>query len=360
MRPWPERLDQNVVLSGERLGSEGKMPIDLTCPCGKRLRVTDEATTQQGQCPVCGRLLEIPTPHAVAPSAPPQPAEGVQALPPYPPPAGATGPDAQAYAEAPPPGLPAWPMPEAPAGDRPPYKLYAPGYVALAAFLGGPIGAFLLLALNYKRLGRGTAAALTVLCGLLTVAALVALDLKLPESSPTLLLALPVFLILWLAAKLLQGRAFDRHVEQRGELASGWAAAGFGLLGLALFCGVSVGAFRVYEHYLLSRLGTRIDFGGGAEIFFTQGATEADARALGAFLREAGVFDGRRPMSVQVSRDGDRVGVSIIIADDALNDPNAERDFREFGQEASQKAFGGRPVEVRLCDPYFNVKKRIR
>jgi hypothetical protein len=333
------------------------MPIDLTCACGKRLRVSDEAAGQQGQCPVCGRLLEIPTPQTVVPGATPAPLESVQALPPSPQPA---GPDAQAYAAAPPPGASPEPWPAPPEAGRPPYKLYSPGHVALAAFLGGPVGAFVLLALNYKRLGRGTAAAITVLWGLLTVAALVALNLKLPESSPALLLGLPVFLVLWLAAKMLQGEAFDGHVQQGGEPASGWAAAGFGLLGAVLFCGISVGVFLAHEQRLRSRLGKRIDFGGGQEVFYGQGATEADARALGAYLREAGVFDGRRPMSFQVSRDGNRVAVSIIVADKELNDPDAERDFREFGQEVSQRAFGGRPVEVRLCDERFTVKKRIR
>src|SRR5262249_51694600 len=118
--------------------------------------------------------------------------------------------------------------------------------------------------------------------------------------------------------------------------------------------------FLAYERHLHSGLGTRIDFGGGQEVFYTQGATEADARALGAYLRQAGVFDGRRPMSFLVARDGNLVVVSMIIADKELNDPDAERDFREFGQEASQQAFGGRPVEVRLCDEQFTVKRRIR
>jgi hypothetical protein len=40
------------------------MPIDLTCSCGKRLRVADEYAGQQGQCPVCGRALAIPDPRA--------------------------------------------------------------------------------------------------------------------------------------------------------------------------------------------------------------------------------------------------------------------------------------------------------
>jgi hypothetical protein len=336
------------------------MPIDLICSCGKRLRVSDEAAGQEGQCPVCGRVLEIPTPHAVVLGATPAPREGVQSLPPTPGLAGAAGPDAQAHAEAPPPGAPAelWPAP--PEASGPPYRLYSPGHVALAAFLGGPIGAFVLLALNYKRLGRGAATAITALCGLVTVAALVALNLKLPESAPALLLGLPVLLVLWLAARMLQGAAFDGHVRQGGEPASGWAAAGFGLLGGILFCGVSAGAFLAYEHRLRSHFGKRVDFGGGQEVFYGQGATEADARALGALLREVGVFNNTGPKSIQVSCDGNRVAISIIVADKDLNDPDAEREFHEFGQKASQRAFGGRPVEVRLCDDRFNVKRRIR
>jgi hypothetical protein len=145
-----------------------------------------------------------------------------------------------------------------------------------------------------------------------------------------------------------------------GEPASGWAAAELGLHGMFLFCSISMGVFLAYEHRLRSNLGTRIDFGGGQEVFYGHGANEADARALGALLRELGGFDGTGPKSVQVSRDGNRVAVCIIVADKERNDPNAEQDFREFGQEASQRAFGGRPVEVRLCDEHFTVKRWIR
>ena len=36
------------------------MPIELTCPCGRRLRVGDEHAGEQGRCPACGGLLRIP------------------------------------------------------------------------------------------------------------------------------------------------------------------------------------------------------------------------------------------------------------------------------------------------------------
>jgi len=35
------------------------MAIDLTCSCGKRLRVTVEHAGTQGLCPACGNVLEI-------------------------------------------------------------------------------------------------------------------------------------------------------------------------------------------------------------------------------------------------------------------------------------------------------------
>ena len=37
-----------------------KMPIDLTCSCGRQLRVADEFAGRQGRCPACGAVLEIP------------------------------------------------------------------------------------------------------------------------------------------------------------------------------------------------------------------------------------------------------------------------------------------------------------
>src|ERR1700733_12157249 len=34
--------------------------IAITCPCGKRLQVSEKYAGQQGLCPICGRALDIP------------------------------------------------------------------------------------------------------------------------------------------------------------------------------------------------------------------------------------------------------------------------------------------------------------
>jgi hypothetical protein len=42
------------------------MPIELTCPCGRRLGVGEEHAGEQGRCPACGGLLRIPPRDAAA------------------------------------------------------------------------------------------------------------------------------------------------------------------------------------------------------------------------------------------------------------------------------------------------------
>ncbi len=79
----------------------------------------------------------------------------------------------------------------------------------------------------------------------------------------------------------------------------------------------------------------------------------------GAFLREAGFFDGHGSKSVRVSLDGQRLVISFIVQDWVVHDAPTLQEFRTLGQQASQRAFAGRPVVVELCDAYFNVKKRL-
>jgi hypothetical protein len=242
---------------------------------------------------------------------------------------------------------------------RPGYKLFSPGTIGLVAFLAGPAGAFILLTLNYRRLGKRKAAWATIAVGLLTMAALTASLMALPESFPGFLIGLPLFLILWIAAKTLQGNVYDAHLRQGGEPASGWAAAGFAVLGIVLYLGMFFGIFLTYELYVDGGLGPKIDYGNGEEVYYTKGATEADARALGTLLRQAGYFDGKGPKSVRVARDGNRVVISLVVSKRALTNLQVQQEFRAIGQQASQKVFGGRQVTVELCDEYFAVKMKL-
>src|SRR5437016_9395231 len=63
--------------------------------------------------------------------------------------------------------------------ERPAYKLHSPGNAFLATFLGGPLAASVILAINYFRVGRAAAAWQAILLGLLTTVLLLTISLKL-------------------------------------------------------------------------------------------------------------------------------------------------------------------------------------
>ncbi len=335
------------------------MPIHLTCSCGKQLRVADEFAGRQGQCPACGTLLEIPHGSTMTAGAGPSVVETEQAVTATPERSEPPEADSPEHAVSP---LLLEPMDwseDALEVKRPEYKLFSPGSIGAVAFLAGPVGAFALLTINFWRLGKIAAAWATIVIGVVTVAAVIAISLVLPESVPAFSIALPLFLALWAAAKATQGAAFDAHLRNGGERASGWAAVGIALLGAVVYLGVFFVVFFAYNFAVQEGFGEKVEFGRGEEIYYAKGATEADARALGTFLREVRFFDGKGAKSVRITIDDNRVVIGFIVQDWVLRDFQVQQEFRNIGQQASQRAFGGRPVTVELCDEYFDVKKRL-
>src|SRR5262249_29429633 len=214
------------------------MPIDLTCSCGRQLRVADEYAGRQGRCPACGAVLDIPQRDALVSRWTPPPTDEAQGLTATPGLGGPVQPDSPDYAATRLPPYPAEGIDEPDELSRPAYKLYSPGCIGLVAFLAGPVGAFILMTLNYWRLGKRGAAWMTIAVALITVAALMAISIVLPDNWPSFLIGLPVFLVLWASAKALQGNAYDAHRDAGGSPASGWSAAGIALLGIVLYLGV--------------------------------------------------------------------------------------------------------------------------
>src|SRR4051794_29739018 len=75
---------------------------------------------------------------------------------------------------------PACRAPFTPDRAAPRYNLYSANLVALAAFLGGPVGGSVVMAFNFVRLGRTAAAVGIVALGAVAAVGLVALAFVLP------------------------------------------------------------------------------------------------------------------------------------------------------------------------------------
>jgi hypothetical protein len=215
------------------------MAIELTCACGKVLQVVDHAAGTMGQCPACGRL--VPMPAADGESSQAVSADPNRLTRPVPR-ANTAVVKVRRLRQRPTPAQPAAPG-ELGESVRPTYKLWSPGLIGLVALLGGPVGPLLMMAINYYRLGKRAAAWTTAMCCVLTAGVIIVIDSALPDNTPgAVVIGGPLFIAIYIAACRLQGEPYEAHVRAGGPTASGWSAAGMGVLGIVLSLGATVAA----------------------------------------------------------------------------------------------------------------------
>ena len=242
----------------------------------------------------------------------------------------------------------------APTSPAPTYKLYSPGQIGLAAFLGTPLAAAILVYRDLKRLGDPLRARNALLLGLGTTAMLMVLAFTLPDAIGR---PLPgIFAVAyWQLAKGQVGPRFQAHLVARGAKESGWAAAG-----VALLVAVGVAAVIVPIALFAPDTAPHVDFGAEQIVYFEKGATEADARQLGEALKEQGFFAGKSGKDVYVEKTSDGVLVSFIVSDGAWDRTEIIAGFTVLRDELQASAFKGRHVAIGLCDDWKRVKKTIR
>ena len=95
-------------------------------------------------------------------------------------------------------------------------------------------------------------------------------------------------------------------------------------------------------------------------VAYHDGASEAEARAVGKALISIGYFAEGRPVSVGIRRTDGRAVVAFTVIDAALADPQMHQAFREIGVALSDAAFGGQPVDVWLVDDTAEPRVRLR
>jgi hypothetical protein len=132
-------------------------------------------------------------------------------------------------------------------------KLYSPGHIAWATWLGSLTAGCVLMAINYRRMGRVAASNVAWACALIAVVAVLATANYTPINSPLspFAISLSPFAILFVfvmyhSAKTLQGRNMAVVLANGGTRASAWAATGIGLLSMVLVFAAVV-AMDVFE-----------------------------------------------------------------------------------------------------------------
>src|ERR1700685_2953305 len=82
-----------------------------------------------------------------------------------------------------------------------------------------------------------------------------------------------------------------------------------------------------------------------ADLYYTRAVSQEDAKALGAYLVEAKIFDGRH-ISLQLTKADRTIQVRFPVKPGVDKDEAYIASIRALGADISQKVFHGAPVEV--------------
>ena len=86
-------------------------------------------------------------------------------------------------------------------------------------------------------------------------------------------------------------------------------------------------------------------------VFYKDGATEAEAKALGEYLLEIGYFDDKTEKSAQVLKDGNRHVVRLVVDEKKLKElENATTAFWIMQLGISQQVFDKEPIQLVLVN----------
>jgi hypothetical protein len=108
-------------------------------------------------------------------------------------------------------------------------KLFSVGQITLATFFGAPVAGCLLLAQNYRALGKDSAALQSLVIGIASTILLIAIFSCLPDSVPGKGVALGSCIGMRQVVAQLQGSIIDNHLKAGGRKGSWWIAFAVGV-----------------------------------------------------------------------------------------------------------------------------------
>lgn len=248
-------------------------------------------------------------------------------------------------------------MPESEPAPQPPvpsYTLFDASSVTIATLLGAPVAGAILMAVNYRRLGKEVNAAVAFLIGLaVTILAMIGGNL-IPASG---LYAIPIVLLVVMRsiAQNLQGPAVQQHVTSGGKLGSRWIAVGIGVGALTVILGGLFLLFTIQQ--VVTTSGSKVTIGANDVVFYSGSATKEDAQVLGDKLKKIGYFSDRG-VTVLISKDKGDTVVSFAVKEGAWDRPEMVAAFEEIGRQIAPSV-GGYPIKVRLMNTQRETKKQM-
>jgi len=112
------------------------------------------------------------------------------------------------------------------------FELYTISAIGLATFFGTVFAGGLILAINFKRLGKESEARKTLLFSAIALAVVFLIAFQIPEdvNVPNIIFTIIQLVAMIQIAKKLQAADINHHIDNGGWVASNWKAFGISLL----------------------------------------------------------------------------------------------------------------------------------
>jgi hypothetical protein len=245
------------------------------------------------------------------------------------------------------------PIPVAPP-PPPTYPLHDSVSIGIATFLGSPIAGTILMAINYRRLGKASAGIGAVLLGVLGAGVALSSGLVDKTGRTSMGISFGLLIATIKLARQLQGAEIEVHRVRGGKIASRWVGAGVGfLLGASVIGGALV--WFVFLHPPFE--GTRLAIGAHDEIYYSGSVSEAQARALGDVLTKEHYF-GEAGATVQFDKSGGKTTISFVVQEKAWDKSDVVEAFKEMTADIAP-LIGGLPITMRLVDDEGDSHKEL-
>jgi hypothetical protein len=232
----------------------------------------------------------------------------------------------------------------------PTYNLFDSTSVCLATFLGSPVAGTSLMALNYRRMGKGKNAIAALALGLGVTGLAIACANLIPAYASTAV-AISLVVAVKNAAKSLQGAAVQQHVGNGGKLVSRWTASGLGLTFMALI----FGGILLFEFGRVSA--AKVTVGPNDDIYYSGSATKQDASNLGDALKTVGYFSDKGT-SVFLAKGKNGTAVSFVVKEGVWQQAEMIAAFEEIVREIAPSV-GGFPIKLHLLNSARDSMKEV-
>ena len=230
------------------------------------------------------------------------------------------------------------------------HKIYTNNIISIATLIGGPIAAGFLIGHNYKVFGDRDKQKYSIIIGI--VGSLIFFELlflipdKIMNSIPNAIIPSIYTAIIYYVVHRIQDDRIKEAIQNGINKASGWRAAGIGLL-----CSIFLLAYIFARAFVLPEFSTEVmTFGSaGHEIRFHKSISIDDVKTVGEELTKFGYFAASEKQAVELTNEDGTYSMRIYVPKDWWNNEDILESMRSL-QDQISNALNRSDFKIKMFD----------